>query len=152
MFTRYEYFSTSISSICHYIQKIERSEMEKYGLKGSFAQYLLVMTRYPEGLTAAELCEVCDKDKGAVSRALNELEEKGLVFRQTGVTPNYRIPIRLTEKGMEAAKFVSQRSTLAVELAGNGLTDADRQSFYATLELIATNLHKISKDGIPSSD
>ncbi len=152
MSTRYEYFSTSISAIYHYIQKIERSEMEKYGLKGSFAPYLLVMTRFPDGITAAELCDVCDKDKGAVSRALNELEQKGLVLRQSGEASHYRAPIRLTEKGKEAAKFVSQRSTLAVELAGNGLTDADRQSFYATLELIASNLHSMSKEGLPASE
>lgn len=151
MFTRYEYFSTSIAAIYHYIQKIERSEMDRYGLKGSFAQYLLVMTRYPDGITAAELCEVCEKDKGAVSRAISELEKKGLVLRQTEDESRYRAPIRLTERGIEAATFVSQRSKLAVELAGNGLTEADRQAFYATLELIASNLHSISTKGIPSS-
>lgn len=152
MSTRYEYFSTSISAIYHHIQKIERSEMEKYGLKGSFAQYLLVMTRYPDGITAAELCEVCDKDKGAVSRALSALEQKGLILRPTEEESRYRALIQLTDQGKKAAEFVSQRSTLAVELAGNGLNDADRQTFYAALELIATNLHKISKDGIPASE
>lgn len=150
MFTRYEYFSTSISAIYHYIQKIERSEMEKYGLKGSFAQYLLVMTRYPDGITAAELCDVCEKDKGAVSRALSALEEKGLIHRPSEEESRYRALIQLTEEGKTAAEFVSQRSTLAVELAGTGLSDTDRQTFYSALNLIATNLHNISKHGIPS--
>ena len=81
MVSRFEHFSSSISCIYRYIQKIERIEMEKYGLKGPYAQCLLAMRRYPEGITAARLCEVCDKDKAAVSRMVAELEEKGLITR-----------------------------------------------------------------------
>ena len=58
MITRFEHFSSSISCIYRYIQRIERTEMEKYGLKGPHAQCLLAMRRYPEGITAARLCEV----------------------------------------------------------------------------------------------
>ena len=76
MVSRFEHFSASISCIYRYIQRIERTEMEKYGLKGPYAQCLLAMRRYPEGITAARLCEVCDKDKAAISRMMVELEEK----------------------------------------------------------------------------
>ena len=34
MISRFELFVSSVSSIYRYIQKIERVEMEKYGLKG----------------------------------------------------------------------------------------------------------------------
>ena len=37
---------------------------------------------------------------------------------------------------------------LAVEQAGEGLTDENRQVFYATLDRIATNLMRISREGI----
>ena len=70
MLRRFEEFCAIISSIQHHIQKIERDEMEKYGLKGPYAQYLVTMSRCPEGITAAQLSEMCDKDKAAVSRAL----------------------------------------------------------------------------------
>ena len=75
MVSRFEHFSASISCIYRYIQRIERTEMEKYGLKGPHAQCLLAMKKHPEGITAARLCEVCEKDKAAVSRILAELEE-----------------------------------------------------------------------------
>ena len=77
MLSRFEQFSAAIFCIHRDVQKIERDEMEAYGLKGAFAQYLLAIRRYPQGLTAARLSEVCGKDKAAVSRALAEMERKG---------------------------------------------------------------------------
>ena len=79
MISRFEQFSYVISGIHRQIQKIERAEMIKRGYKGAFAQYLATLHRYEEGLTATELCEICDKDKAAVSRILAEMEEKGLL-------------------------------------------------------------------------
>ena len=150
MVDRFEQFTASISSIYRYIQKIERDEMEKYGLKGAFAQYLLAMTHYSEGITAAALCEVCDKDKAAVSRILSEMESKGLIRRKDSDS-SYRAILTLTDSGKEAAAFVSNRATAAVELAGKGLSDPDRKIFYATLDLIATNLQAICQEGIPET-
>ena len=82
MENRYELLSSSISCMYHDIQKIERMEMAKYDLKGPHAQCLLAMKKYAEGITAARLCEVCEKDKAAVSRILAELAEAGMVFRE----------------------------------------------------------------------
>lgn len=146
MVSRFEEFTTSISTIYRYIQKIERDEMEKYGLKGAFAQYLIVMYRYPDGITAAQLCEVCDKDKAAVSRILSEMEAKGLVLRDG---TNYRTLVQLTPAGKEAAHFVSNRAKIAVALAGKGLSDEDRRAYCAALDRIASNLQSICKEGIP---
>lgn len=151
MIQRFEQFTSTISDIYRSIQKIERDEMEQYGLKGAYAQYLLVMDRYPEGITATALCEQCDKDKAAVSRILSEMEARGLAQRPSGAAGSYRAPIRLTEQGRSAAQFVRDRAGLAAELAGTGLSDANRKIFYASLQLIASNLRAICKDGIPAS-
>mgnify|MGYP002514920982 CR=1 FL=1 len=148
MVNRFAQFTGAISAIYRDIQKIERDEMEKYGLKGAFAQYLLVMDRHPDGITAASLCEECDKDKAAVSRILSEMEGKGLVCRQIGEGP-YRAKLFLTESGKDAARFVCQKAVAAVELAGEGLTDPDRKIFYTALALIAGNLQAICREGIP---
>ena len=75
MIDRFELFVAAISGIYRDIQKIERDEMVKYGLKGPYAQYLVAMKRCPQGITASALCEVCDKDKAAVSRMLGEMED-----------------------------------------------------------------------------
>lgn len=149
MLSRFEQFTSSISAINRYVQKIERDEMEKYGLKGAYAQYLLAMERYPAGITAAELSEICDKDKAAVSRAVTDLEKKGLLIRETVTDNMYRALLKLTEGGHEAAKFVKERAVLAVEMAGEGLSEHDRKIMYLSLTKISQKIQMISKEGIP---
>ena len=148
MVSRFELFATSISCIYHYIQKIERVEMEHYGLKGPHAQCLLAMGRYPEGITAARLCEACDKDKAAISRMVAELEEKGLVVRNASGGNRYRALLQLTDLGKAAANHVEQRARLAVEEAGAGMNDEQRAIMYEALELIAGNLQNICMKGL----
>lgn len=149
MLHRFEEFSYAVSSIYHNIQKIERDEMDKYGLKGPHAQYLVAMTRCPEGVTAAQLSELCDRDKAAVSRALSELEKRGLIIRELANDTAYRALLKLTETGSAAARFVCEKATQAVELAGKGLSDQERQIFYSVLSHIAANLHTIAQNGLP---
>ena len=149
MINRFQEFSMSIAAIYRHIQKIERAEMVKYGLKGSTAQDLTALRLHREGLTAAQLCEMCDKDKAAVSRALAELERRALVTREKANDTAYRALVRLTEEGSAAARFVCEKVRQAVDLAGRGLTDQDRQLFYTNLRRIAHNLHTISKSGLP---
>lgn len=149
MMSRYEQFAGAIFAIYRHIQKIERDEMEKFGLRGVYAQYLLAIERFPEGITAAALCEICDKDKAAVSRVVAEMLEKGLVNRHCVNDNLYRARLTLTQLGHQAAQVVKRRAEVAVEKAGEGLTDDNRKVFYATLDRISENLLRICKEGIP---
>lgn len=148
MRSKYEQFTGSVLCLSRCIQKIQRNEMAKYGLKGAHAQCLIAMSRYPDGLTVAQLSRISDKDKAAVSRTLSELEREGLVERHRHSGNAYRAPICLTEAGVQAAVRVDQLARLAVEQAGEGLTDEKRAVFYEALDLIATNLLRISQDGL----
>ena len=148
MESRYELLSGSISSMYHDIQKIERTEMAQYGLKGPHAQCLLAMKKHPEGITAARLCEVCEKDKAAVSRILAELEEAGMILRENRNGSRYRATLLLTDRGQEAAAAVVEKARLAVELAGKGFGAEEREVFYRVLSIISGNLHKLCRDGL----
>lgn len=152
MVSRYESFSTCISCMYHDIQRIERVEMARYGLKGPHAQCLLAMSRYPEGITAVRLCEVCEKDKAAISRIVAELEQMGMVRRTEHNGTRYRASLTLTEQGQTAAKAVEEKARLAVERAGAGLDDKSREVFYSVLALIAGNLHVICKNGLAEAE
>jgi len=146
MLERFEQFSAAISAIYRDIQKIEKSEMDRLGYKGAFAQYLVLLRRHPDGLAAAEICELCDRDKAAVSRVMAEMEDKGLVTR-TGNA--YRAKLTLTELGHDAADYVACRAEVAVLEAGKGLSDRDRTIFYEALACISTNLQTLSDQGLP---
>lgn len=149
MLQRFEQFSSAISSIYHAIQKLERYEMVKYGLKGPYAQYLVAMSRCPNGITAAQLALVCDKDKAAVSRAITEMEQRGLVSRDCSNHTLYRALLMLTRKGEQAARYVCEKAKSAVEYAGKDLTEESRALFYAALHQIADNLQTLSQSGLP---
>ncbi|MBQ2764815.1 MAG: MarR family transcriptional regulator [Firmicutes bacterium] len=146
MIERFEKFSLAISEINRYWHKIASDEMEQYGLKGPYAVYLVVMHRYPQGITAARLCEICDRNKADVSRAISDMEKKGLVYREGA---SYRAKLLLTEEGSRAASHVAERATKAVEEGGKGLSEERRIVFYETLDLVASNLREITKEGLP---
>ena len=146
MIDRFERFSLAISEISRCWHKIAADEMEKYGLKGSHAVYLTTMCRYPDGITAARLCELCAKDKADVSRMMSIMEKKELVVKEGS---SYRAQLKLTQAGLEAAEHVRRRATVAVENASRGLTPERRAVFYEALELIVSNLQNICEEGLP---
>lgn len=149
MVERFERFSLAISEISRHWHKLTSEEMEKYGLKGTHSVYLLTMARFPDGITAPQICELCGKDKSDVSRMMSIMETKGLVTKE-GIHQNlYRGVFKLTEEGRKAAEHVRERASLAVELAGKDLSEENRSIFYESLESIVSNLRELSKEGLP---
>ena len=148
MVSRFEQFTSSVASIYRSIQKIERVEMAKYGLKGPHAQVLLAMSRFPEGVTSGELVKLCDKDKAAISRTVAELEREGMVNRLGRNGNFYRAALTLTDRGREAASHVAIRATHAVEAASDGLSEGNRRVLYAALALIAEHLQELCDLGL----
>ena len=149
MIGRYQQFSYIVSVINRQIQKIERDVMVKQGYKGAFAQYLMAMRRNPEGVTSAQLSEMCDKDKAAVSRVITEMIEKGLVVRKCANETMYRAKLTLTQKGAEIADYIANQGAAAVAAVNNELSKEELKMFYSNLDYIADKLHIISRNGIP---
>ena len=147
MIQRFERFSYGIFEINRCWHKLAAEEMEKYGLKGPYAVYLIALARSGEGITAAQLCELCGRDKADVSRAVRLMEEKGRVRREG---TNYRALLQLTHEGLQAAGHVKKRASLAVEHAGKGLSQQERAIFYQVLDTITLNLQALSREGIPT--
>ena len=147
MIDRFEKFSLAIWEISRCWNKIASDEMEKYGLKAPFAVYFTSMARLDKGITAAKLAELCSRDKAEISRAINLMEQKGLVSR-SGAQAHYRALIQLTEEGKKLSALITEKAMLAVELGGMGLSDEQRHTFYEALELIADNLRRVSRLGL----
>ncbi len=148
MIERFEQFTYATNVIYRSIIKLERDEMEKYGYRASYALYLAIISGFPEGLTATKLSELSDRDKAGISRIVSEMEEKGLIKRQCSRDNFYRARLTLTDKGKEIAKHVQKKAIAAVIEAGGGISDEDRRVFYECLGLIASNLKKISAEGL----
>lgn len=149
MLNRFERFSYAITEISHCWHKIATEEMRKYGLKGTHAVYLVTLARYPEGITASRLGEITRRDKADVSRAVNALVDKGIIYREENDSKTYRAKLTLTEAGREAMLQVQKRVDVAVENGGRGLSEEMREQFYRGLEIIAANLQEICREGLP---
>ena len=106
------------------------------------------MSRYPEGITASQLCTVCDKDKAAISRTVAVLEREGMIQRDAPGGNRYRAKLKLTMLGEKAARQVDQRAKVAVSKAGEDLNDEQRKVLYAVLDMIAGKLQAICADGL----
>ena len=148
MVGRFEVFALGLSEITSSWNKIAADELKPFGLKGSYVIFFIALYQHPEGLTSANLCEMCNRDKAEVSRAIAALEKKSLVVRENTTARGYRAKITLTEEGYRATKAIRERVKLAVEKGGEGLSEEQRESFYAALEIISSNLKQISREGL----
>ena len=124
MVDRFEKFSLAISEIYRYWHKIAADELSEYHLKSSHAVYLTTLYRYPEGLTAPRLAELC------------------------GNQNRYRGTLKLTEEGLHVAEQISKRAALAVEKANEGITEEKRVIFTECLDIITKNLQRVSEEGL----
>ena len=59
---RFETFSLALFNMSRYWNRLAAEEMEKYGLKGAHAFYLVTILRHDGDVTASQLCELCGKD------------------------------------------------------------------------------------------
>jgi len=150
MIDRFERFSAAISDITRCWHKLAAQEMEKYGLKGSYVMYLICMYHHPEGVTATQLAELTARDKSDVSRAMTSMEKQGLVSKDDS-QGRYRALLRLTEKGISAARYIRRRACIGVHFAGQGIDVQRRDLFYETLECVAENLQRITQEGLPDT-
>ena len=140
---RYETFTLRIMNISRCVQKIKNAEMAALGLKGKQVQCLFALFNLKDGASLTALCELCDEDKGMMSRTLKELMAQGLVYVDEQKNRKYRNPFRLTGKGNEIADIVSVKISEMLNLGSMGITEADRERLYGTLTQISDNLTNI---------
>lgn len=151
MLDRFARFSLAIAEIDRCWHKLAADEMAKYELNSPHAVYLNTLYAYNEGITAAKLGELCCKNKADVSRMVSILEKKGLVKKESESGNLYRAKLVLTQEGRDAAEQVRKQAALAVELAGAGMSDQDREIFYRCLEQITENLQTLCRNGFPTN-
>ena len=130
------------------LSEIASDELKPFGLKGTYVIFLIALYKHPEGLTSANLSEMCNRDKAEVSRAIKALEEKGFILRENVTVNGYRAKITLTDEGYNTTQAIRERVKLVVEKGGEGLSAEQRENFYTALEAISHNLKKISKEGL----
>lgn len=141
---RFKTFTVLIVKINRSIHRIKSQEMAKYSLKSPHVSCLYYLYQYGS-LTAKELCDICEEDKAAVSRSVEYLEENGYIICDSSAQKRYKAAFSLTDKGREVGEGIAKKIDAVLEVAGDGLSEADRLALYASLEKIDENLSKICK-------
>lgn len=141
MISVFEAFSEYIVEMNRYLQRIKEIEMNKLGLHAKHTMCLYYLGKHPEGLTPSELTKLCCEDKAAVSRALSQLENGGLIVRKIPENKRaYRTVYNLTEDGKAIVRRLNDRVEAALSGCCIDMADGKREEFYASLKTILGNL------------
>ncbi|MDE6690937.1 MAG: MarR family transcriptional regulator [Clostridia bacterium] len=140
---RYSKFTILINRISRSIHRIKDSVMCKYGLKSAHVSCLYYLYKEGKPLTARELCDACEEDKAAVSRAIDLLGKEGYVTCGGNSEKKYKSPITLTQKGEEVGKAVADNITRILSVLDDGVSDGDRAILYESLDKISQTLQDI---------
>ena len=139
---RFSAFTVLVANINRCIRKIKAEEMAEFDLKSphvSCLDYLYTMGP----LTAKSLGDVCGEDKAALSRSLERLEAEGYIECTSSAKKRYKSPLALTESGRVVAKQIVEKIDGVLELAGEGMDEAEREVMYRCLAIVNTNLVEI---------
>lgn len=143
---RFEEFSSLISSVHGSIQKLKARYTSQLGLKGVHVFWLYLLRTHPEGMSASELAAAGGSNRSLVSRELDALFEKGIIFTQdTGEKRRYGWKLMLTEKGEQLADVISAVVTDIQNTVSRDLPEEDLLVFYRTLRLLAGEFEKLNK-------
>ena len=142
MLKLFEVFTNNISVIHKGIQKLKSDEMQKFGLKGNHLMYLFYLLRHEEGLTAGQLAELVGVNKAAVSRALAELFDCGVIsYPDYAGGKKYNTVAVLTKEGKDKAEKIEKRILELIEqMSLSNVEEDDRTTTYIFLRTLAGNI------------
>jgi DNA-binding MarR family transcriptional regulator len=99
----------------------------------SFIQWL-VLLKLREGVsTASELCQIMWHDTGALTRLLDQLEERGYVERRRSTADRRVVQLQLTAAGR---RKTTELMPLVVDRLNAALTDFSKAEFAQLMKLL----------------
>ena len=143
--TRFEIFTKLITRISRNIRRIKTEEVAEFNLKSPHVSCLYYLHKSGK-LCSAELAEVCDEDKAAISRTLDYLERQGFIACEEQGKRRYKANFVLTERGKEVATLIAAKIDKVIMIAGEELSDEEREIFYRALEKISARLDTIANN------
>ena len=141
MINRFEHFTMDIFSITRSWNRLANEEMKKYGLRGAYGLYLVMIAGSEGQITAAKLADLCQRDKADVSRAVAAFQKKGIL--EPYGESKYRASLILTKEGKELASQISRRASEVIGQAGQDISQEMRENMYQCLDSIALRMREM---------
>ncbi len=146
--TRFEDFTGLISAIAKEVQRIKSVESARLGLAGADIMCLYYLGKHADGMTGADLARASGVTRAAVSRSLARMEQEGFVEPGESASGDakYRTPIRLTERGVDAAKRADTAIGHVLNEVAGVQDEAAREQMYTSLHLVLSCLRELSRE------
>ena len=144
---RFEEFSSLISGIYGSIQKLKARYTAQLGLKAVHVFWIYLLREHPEGMSASELAAAGQSDRSLVSREIDDLFEKGIIFTRDGNGKRrYGWKLELTDKGRELADVISAVAAEVQDTVSRGIPEEDLVIFYRTLRTLAGGFDGLNRN------
>ena len=133
-------FTVMVRKINRDIKRLKTEIMAEFNLKCPHVSSFYYL--YASGpMTAKELCEACQEDKGALSRSIDYLEKEG--FIESIDKKKYKKPLVLTEKGRMIGKRLAEKIDALFLEASSDLSEEERTMLFEGLFKVSDRLEKL---------
>jgi DNA-binding MarR family transcriptional regulator len=119
--------------------------LEPYGIAPEQFGTLKIFSEDGE-ITQSDIAEILAKGKPTVSRALDALEKKGLIVRESNSEDRRVKPIRLTEKGQEVLDMVVPMAQQFNDAIRARLSAEEIITFFRVLDTIVETAEQHSQE------
>jgi DNA-binding MarR family transcriptional regulator len=117
--------------------KLVKLKLYKHsGEKLTFDQFglLFAIYQHDEELIQKDMADMMCKDKSAILRMIDSLEEKEMLRRVASENDRRKNQIELTGKGLNAINYVLEIEKSVQEIVFDGLKENEIKTFYKVLE------------------
>jgi len=118
-----------------------REEMAGMGLTTPKARALAVLT-VVDGPLIRELAVYTVIEQSTLSRALDQMQEGGLIRRETDATDSRAVRVFITESGRAVFENLWPHMAEAQARMFRGIPEDERRAFVATLQKMLVNIRK----------
>lgn len=121
------------------VSELNRS-LHRVGLPLNHAQFVILQNLFlKDGQSQSDIARSVGKDRAAISRSLNTLEENGFILRKA--VSGSKNSIFLTEKAIENRNKITEAINMAIRKGREGLTEKEYEHGMSFLKHICENLH-----------
>ncbi len=142
---RFEILSRMVWGVHGDVQKLKVEIAQRLGIKGAHVFLIYLLRNYPDGLTAAELCEMNRSTGGLVSRETAELLQGGIITTdKESDRRRYGCKYLLTPKGWKMAKEISAFAMEVQNFVSADIPQEDIRTFYRTFGTLLENFDRFT--------
>lgn len=121
------------------IMEEQIKDLEKYDLTRQHIHYIIVLWNHKDGLIQKEIVEHAHFDKAHASRALKELVEKEMIYKEDKNT--YKNKYYLTKKGLDIAEKMKSKNHKIIEEVFSILSDEEKMQMERILKKLTDHIN-----------